>query len=313
MGPMGAGGIAFLFPGQGSQYVGMGKNLAEKYPQARQTFAQADQLLNFELSQLCFQGPEAELTKTINAQPAILTTSVAALRVIFSETEVRPVLVAGHSLGEYSALVAAEALDFSDALRLVRERGRLMQEACPDGRGKMVAILGLDRALVSALCQEVARLGVAEVANLNGPGQIVVSGEAAPLKELAERACRQGARKAIFLSVSGPFHSSLMQPAAQGMAAALAKVDFSPPRIPVIANLDGELSYSPETAKQLLVEQICKPVRWEQSMDKLSRLGVTKAVEVGPGKTLSALLKRINREVDLTNVEDEAGICHLLD
>ncbi len=313
MGPMGAGGIAFLFPGQGSQYVGMGKNLAEKYPQARQTFAQADQLLNFELSQLCFQGPEAELTKTINAQPAILTTSVAAQRVILSETEVRPALVAGHSLGEYSALVAAEALDFSDALRLVRERGRLMQEACPDGRGKMVAILGLDRALVSALCQEVARLGVAEVANLNGPGQIVVSGEAAPLKELAERACRQGARKAIFLSVSGPFHSSLMQPAAQGMAAALAEVDFSPPRIPVIANLDGELSYSPETAKQLLVEQICKPVRWEQSMDKLSRLGVTKAVEVGPGKTLSALLKRINREVDLTNVEDEAGICHLLD
>ena len=313
MEPIGAGGIAFLFPGQGSQYVGMGKNLAEKYPQARQTFAQADQLLNFELSQLCFQGPEAELTKTINAQPAILTTSVAALRVIFSETEVRPVLVAGHSLGEYSALVAAEALDFSDALRLVRERGRLMQKACPDGRGKMVAILGLDGSRVSALCQEVARLGVAEVANLNGPGQIVVSGEAAPLKELAERACRQGARKAIFLSVSGPFHSSLMQPAAQGMAAALAKVDFSPPRIPVIANLDGEFSYSPETAKQLLVEQICKPVRWEQSMDKLSRLGVTKAVEVGPGKTLSALLKRINREMDLTNVEDEAGICHLLD
>ncbi len=302
-----------MFPGQGSQYVGMGKNLAEKYPQARQTFAQADQLLNFELSQLCSQGPEAELTKTINAQPAILTTSMAALRVIFSETEVRPAVVAGHSLGEYSALVAAEALDFSDALRLVRERGRLMQEACPDGRGKMVAILGLDGGRVSALCQEVARLGVAEVANLNGPGQIVVSGEAAPLEELAERACRQGARKAIFLSVSGPFHSALMQPAAQGMAAALAKVDFSPPRIPVIANLDGELSYSPETAKQLLVEQICKPVRWEQSMDKLSRLGVTKAVEVGPGKTLSALLKRINREVDLTNVEDEAGICHLLD
>jgi [acyl-carrier-protein] S-malonyltransferase len=308
-----ADGIAFLFPGQGSQYVGMGKSLSEKYPQARETFEQADRLLDFELSKLCFEGPQEELTKTINAQPAILTTSVAALRVILSQTEVRPTVVAGHSLGEYSALVAAQAVDFFDALRLVRERGRLMQEACPDGRGKMVAILGLDGDQVSKLCQEVARLGVAELANLNGPGQVVVSGEAAPLEELARRAQQQGAKKAIFLTVSGPFHSSLMEPAAQGMAAALGKVTFSSPTVPVIANVDAELSYSQETAKQLLLAQICKPVRWEQSMRRLSQLGVTKAVEVGPGKTLSALLKRIDRDVDLTNVEDEAGVSRFLD
>ncbi|HEX5773129.1 MAG TPA: ACP S-malonyltransferase [Geomobilimonas sp.] len=302
---------AFIFPGQGSQYAGMGKNLADNFPLARHTFAEADDALGAKLSTLCFEGPEEELKLTTNTQPAILATSVAALRVLKAETGHTAVYLAGHSLGEYSALVASGAMEFGDALRTVRSRGAFMQEAVPVGVGAMAAILSVDADVLAAICAEAAQGEVVSPANFNSPGQIVVAGHAGAVNRAIEIAKGRGFRKAMLLPVSAPFHSPLMVPAGERLAGVLDGVALNDLAVPVITNVEAKANDDKGRVKDLLVRQVSAPVLWDASVQEMVSLGVTSFIEIGPGKVLSGLVKRINKEVTTANFEDAAGLAAL--
>jgi [acyl-carrier-protein] S-malonyltransferase len=285
---------ALLFPGQGSQRVGMGRDLAARFELARRTYEEADAALGFAISKVCFDGPEDELTLTHNTQPAILTTSIAVLRVLEAEKGLTFDVVAGHSLGEWSALVAAGALRLADAVRLTRVRGQLMQEAVPVGTGAMAALMGLAADKVAAVCAEASAPGEpVEPANLNGGGQIVISGAAAAVDRAITAAKAAGAKRAVKLAVSAPFHCSLMQPAADGLARALASVEIAAPRVPVVTNVEAAPTQDPAHIRELLVKQVTGAVRWEESVQAIAGLGVTQAFELGSGAVLKGLVKRI--------------------
>jgi [acyl-carrier-protein] S-malonyltransferase len=298
---------ACLFPGQGSQSVGMGKDMADAFPVCAATFAEADAALGESLSDLIFHGPAEQLTLTENTQPAILTMSVAVWRVLH-ERGLSPAFVAGHSLGEYSAHVAAGTLEFADAVRLVRNRGRYMQEAVPVGQGAMAAILGLDEAGVMQACLDAAQGEVVSPANLNGPGQIVIAGSAAAVARASERAKALGAKRAIPLQVSAPFHCALMKPAEARLAPELRAAAAHDPRVPVVANVDAEPKRTAAAAIDALIRQVSSPVRWENVIQRLASEGVTRYVEVGPGKVLSGLVKKIVPGATILNVEGPEGL-----
>ncbi len=301
------GKLAFIFPGQGSQRAGMGKALAEQFPAARAVFDQADQALGFPLSKLCFEGPEEELKLTANTQPAILTTSVAAYRVL-EEQGIAPDYVAGHSLGEYSALVASGCLSLAEAVVTVRNRGTYMQEAVPAGQGAMAALLGLPLPKVQQVCEQVAQGQVVVPANLNSPGQIVISGHKEAVERAAAAAKDAGAKRAVLLPVSAPFHSSLLQPAAARLESDFQRIGFSGLGIPLVTNVDAEVIETPQAARDALLRQVPAPVRWEESMRKLIELGCDCFIEVGPGKVLAGLLRQIDRSVRALSVEDPASL-----
>jgi [acyl-carrier-protein] S-malonyltransferase len=295
--------LAFVFPGQGSQYVGMGKDLSAEFALARETFAEADDALGFSLSGLCFDGPEADLKLTENTQPAILAASIAALRVLEAETPLRPAFVAGHSLGEYSALVAVGAFKFSDAVKVVRERGRLMQHAVPAGQGAMAVVLGLEMDAVGELCVDAACGEVVSPANFNGAGQVVIAGARSAVERAMALAKERGAKRVLDLPVSAPFHCQLMQPAAEGLERTLHDVAVQPFDIGVITNAEADVNRSAERVKALLIEQAVRPVRWEESVKKLVALNCHRAIEIGPGKILKGLMKRIAPTMELENFE----------
>jgi [acyl-carrier-protein] S-malonyltransferase len=299
--------IAFLFPGQGSQAVGMGKELAEKYHIARQTFDEADEALGYKLSQLCFEGPEEKLRMTEITQPAILTTSVAAWRVL-NETGITPSFVAGHSLGEYSAHVAAGTIAFADAVRTVRNRGKYMQEAIPVGVGAMAAILGMDLEKVTAVCGDASQGEVCEPANINSPEQIVISGHAGAVERAAKLADERGAKRTKLLPVSAPFHCSLMKPAQDRLANDLRAITFQTPHVPVVCNVDAAVLQDADRSRDALVRQVTGSVKWDQSMRVLVSKGIQTFVEVGPGKVLSGLMRQIDRSIACLNVADEASL-----
>jgi [acyl-carrier-protein] S-malonyltransferase len=301
--------LAFLFPGQGSQKVGMGAALAREFEPARRTFEEADETLGVALSKLCFEGPEEELRLTANTQPATLTTSIAALRSLESECAITAELAAGHSLGEYSALVAATAISFRDALRAVRERGRLMQEACAPGLGTMAALLGLDKVAVEQLCAEVSTgEEIVVPANLNAPGQVVVSGHTSAVRRALELARNRGGGPSMELKVSAPFHCPLMWPARDGMVQVLEHLAITPLRFGVIANATAEVNRDPSRVKSLLLEQITAPVRWEESMAALTRAGEVEAIEFGEGRVLAGLMRRIDRNIKVRAAEDPKSL-----
>jgi [acyl-carrier-protein] S-malonyltransferase len=293
--------IAFIFPGQGSQSVGMGKDLADAYQICRETFEEADAALGEPLSRLCFEGPEEQLTLTENQQPAILAVSIAACRLAQS-LGVKPAFVAGHSLGEYSANVAAGTLAFGDALALVRRRGRYMQEAVPVGTGAMAAILGVDAETVARACDEASQGEVVSAANLNGGGQVVISGARDAVTRAGARAKELGARRVVPLQVSAPFHCAMMQPAQDRLAPELRTIQARDPRVPVIANVDGQPKRTASEAIEALIAQVSSPVRWEDVMRRLASEGVTTYVEVGPGTVLSGMARRINREATVAHI-----------
>jgi [acyl-carrier-protein] S-malonyltransferase len=295
--------IAFVFPGQGSQVVGMGRDIGERSPR----WDEANAALGFDLRELVFDGPEAELTLTANTQPAILATSVVALDALMA-AGVRCEFVAGHSLGEYSALVAAGAIGFADALRTVRARGQFMQAAVPAGAGAMAAVIGLDRALVAQSCEEAKAVGPVQLANLNGPGQTVIAGAAAAVKKAADLAKTKGAKRAVLLPVSAPFHSALLKPAAEQLAGVLQGVRFRDLAVPLVTNVDADLLTQGSRVMDALVRQVTAPVRWEDVVLRLAKEGVTVCIEVGPGKVLSGLIRRIAPEVQALNVEDRASL-----
>lgn len=301
--------IAFLFPGQGSQTVGMGRELAERFPIAAQTFAEADEALGFSLSKLCFEGPEEDLRLTENTQPAIMTVSVAAARVL-AEHGVEPALAAGHSLGEWSAHVIAGTLTFADALRSVKARGRAMQIAVPAGQGAMAAVLQLDPALVAEACAEAAgETGqIVQAANLNSPGQTVISGALAAVEKASAIAKAKGARRAVMLPVSAPFHCALMQPAQEEVARVLGGLHMSDPRIPVAANVTGGIVTTAKDAQDVLTRQVTGAVRWVDCVQSLKTAGAVLYIEAGPGKVLCGLLKQIDAALKTTNVEDSASL-----
>jgi [acyl-carrier-protein] S-malonyltransferase len=301
--------VAYIFPGQGSQAPGMGRELAERYAAAREVFEEADDALGFALSRLCFEGPAEELQLTENTQPAILATSVAALRAAESEGLPRPDFVAGHSLGEYSALVAAGALSLRDAVSVVRKRGRYMQEAVPVGAGAMAAVLGADVETVEAVCREAAHEGeICSAANINSPGQIVIAGSAAAVERALPLLKERGAKRAIPLKVSAPFHCALMLPAQERLAADLDGVEFKDLSVPLVTNVDAAVIRTGAEARAALVRQVSSPVRWRESVELLAREGVGLFVEVGPGKVLSGLVRQCAPQARAANVEDAASL-----
>ena len=299
--------IAFLFPGQGSQAVGMGKELAEKYPVARQTFEEADAALGFSLSQLCFEGPEDRLRLTENTQPAILTVSVATWRVL-KENGVEPAWAAGHSLGEYSAHVAAGTLNFADAVRTVRNRGRYMQEAVPVGVGAMAAIVGLETEKVQQICADASEGEVCEPANMNSPEQVVISGNKGAVERAVALAAERGAKKAVLLQVSAPFHCSLMQPAQERLAADLKALQMQNPSVPVMCNVDAALVETADASRDALIRQVTGAVRWDECVRGLIASGAEIFVEVGPGKVLWGLMRQIDRAKTSWQTSDDAAL-----
>ena len=301
--------IAFLFPGQGSQAVGMGRELSERYPVAARTFAEADEALGFPISKLCFEGPEEELRLTENTQPAIMTVSVAAWRVLATQG-VKPAIAAGHSLGEWSAHVAAGTLSFPDAVRAVKARGRAMQQAVPAGQGAMAAVLQLDPALVAEACSEAAaETGLTvQAANLNSPGQTVISGAAAAVEKASALCKAKGARRAVTLPVSAPFHCALMQPAREEVARVLGGLTLHDPGIPVAANVTGILVTTADAAREALIRQVTGAVRWVDCVKALVSAGPQAFIEVGPGKVLSGLMKQIDPAQKALNVEDAVSL-----
>jgi [acyl-carrier-protein] S-malonyltransferase len=299
---------AFLFPGQGSQYVGMGKDLKQNFKVAADVFAEADEALHESLSKLCFEGPEDDLKLTRNTQPAILTVSIAALRVLQQETGLVPAMAAGHSLGEYSALVAASALQFTDAVAIVRKRGTFMQEAVPVGVGGMAAVLGMETAELEQICKESAEGQSVAPANYNCPGQIVISGHMEAVKRAAAKAEAAGAKKVVMLPVSAPFHSTLMKPAAEKLARELEPINVQDLKIPVLSNVEADFYPSKNAIKRLLTEQVDHPVRWIEEMEKMVKEGVDKCVEIGPGKVLNGLVRKISRETAIQSIENPDSI-----
>jgi [acyl-carrier-protein] S-malonyltransferase len=301
------GKLAFLFPGQASQYPGMGRDLAEKYPESRAVFDEADAALGFSLFKLCCEGTEEVLKQTENTQPAILTVSIAAYRAL-EKRGVTPDFAAGHSLGEYSAVVAAGGLDFAEAVKIARGRGRYMQEAVPAGQGAMAAILGLPPSEVAEVCKKAADHEVVSPANLNSPEQTVISGSAAAVKRAVEIASQSGAKRAVMLPVSAPFHCAMMAPAQQRLEADLRAANFHTLKFPVITNVDAESVTTGDEARDALIRQVTQPVRWLDSIHEMIEAGVTVFVEVGPGKVLSGLLRQIDRSIRAFNVEDSASL-----
>ncbi|MBX6394834.1 MAG: ACP S-malonyltransferase [Alicyclobacillaceae bacterium] len=299
---------AWVFPGQGSQVVGMGKSAYDTYEEVRRTFREADEALGFSLTDLCFTGPEETLRLTYYTQPAILTVSVALWRVLEARG-VKPHIVAGHSLGEYTALVAAGALSFGEAVRLVHRRGQYMDEAVPAGEGAMAAVLQGDREVLASVCEEVTReFGPVQLANVNCPGQVVISGKAEAVREAGKRVLERGAKRVIPLDVSGPFHSVLMEPAAERLAGDLAAVSIRDARCPVVSNVDARPRTGAEELREALVKQVSAPVLWEDSVKTMLEHGVSCVVEVGPGKVLTGLVRKVDRRVETLNVEDPESL-----
>jgi len=307
------GKLAFIFPGQGSQVVGMGKQLADTYDKVGKIFEQADERLNIPLSSLIFNGPQETLTRTVNAQPALLTTSIAILEK-FKEASITPDYVAGHSLGEYTALVAAGSLRFEDAVYVVRKRGEFMEEAVPQGQGTMAAVLGMEDDKLEEITSMITRDGNSvQLANINCPGQIVISGSTEGVKLASEQAKLQGAKRVIPLEVSGPFHSKLMEPAAKYLEAELNAIEIANATVPVIANVTANPMVEAEEIKVKLVEQLYSPVLWQTSVEKMLELGVDTFIEIGPGKVLSGLVKKVNRRVKTYTVNDEESLMATLE
>jgi [acyl-carrier-protein] S-malonyltransferase len=302
--------LALLFPGQGSQEVGMGRDACEASPAARAVFEASDHALGFALSRLCFEGPEAELRRTEIQQPAILATSVALLRALEERAALAPAYLAGHSLGEYTALVAAGALSLENALRVVHARGRFMQEAVPEGRGAMAAILGAEAEAVAEACAVAARETglVVEPANWNSPLQTVIAGDAAAVERACAEARSRGARKAVALAVSAPFHCALMAPAAEKLAAELGGVRFAPPRVPVLSNVEAEPNADAARIPELLRRQVTAPVRFTESVRRLAALGAQRVLEIGPGRVLTGLVARIERGLARANLSSASEL-----
>ena len=299
--------VAFMFPGQGSQHAGMGTDIAGRYPVARATFDEADRALDYPLSRLCFEGPEQDLKLTENTQPAILTTETALFRVL-EEKGVRPDFVAGHSLGEYSALVAAGSLPFAEAVSLVRRRGRYMQEAVPVGQGAMAAILGMDAEAVHSVCERASEDEVVSAANLNSPRQVVIAGHRSAVERSVSLAKEEGARRAIMLPVSAPFHCSLMLAAEERLSLDLDRMEFKDLNCPLISNVDASVVRKGEAARQALKLQVSRPVRWHETILLLLDSSVTTFVEVGPGKVLTGLVRSVDKSVTMLNVENEESL-----
>lgn len=304
--------LAFLFPGQASQYCGMGRDLAEKFAEARAVFEEADAALGTSISKICFEGSEDDLKLTENTQPAILTVSVAAFRVLESKGVV-PDCVAGHSLGEYSALVAAGGIEFADAVKLVRKRGRYMQEAVPAGEGAMAAILGMAPLEVAEITKKAAQGDVVSAANMNSPEQTVISGSAGAVRRAVEIASQEGAKRAVILPVSAPFHCALMAPAQERLEADLRATRFHTLRFPLYTNVDADATTDGDEAREALIRQVCLPVRWLDSVHEMIDSGVHMFVEVGPGKVLGGLMRQIDRAVRVVGVEDAASLQAALD
>jgi len=300
--------VAFIFPGQGSQYPGMGKDLADNFAVARQVFEEANDRLGFNVAKLCFEGPESELKLTANTQPAILTVSVAAQRVIAAESGVSADYAAGHSLGEYSALVCAGALPFAEAVATVGQRGLFMQDAVPVGVGTMAAIIGLDRPVLEEVCRLAAEGEVVAPANFNSPGQVVIAGHVAAVERAMALAKDKGAKRALPLPVSAPFHCCLMVPAGERLAEVLDTIEVGEMMLPVVSNVEAQANRDANRVKELLVAQVSAPVRWEESVQNMAAAGVERFIEIGPGKVLSGLVKRIARGLALHNVEDAVGV-----
>lgn len=303
-----------VFPGQGAQYVGMGKSLLDNYKEARETFAEADERLGFRLTSLCLEGPEDELRLTYYTQPALLAMSIAAFRVLSARVDLAPLVAAGHSLGEYSALVAAHAMSFSDAIALVYGRGKLMDEAVPAGEGAMTAVLGMDEDTLVAVCQQAAQETgeVVELANLNCPGQIAISGTVAAVGRAGELAKVAGAKRAIPLTVSGPFHCSLMRPAAEAFAELLDHTDIKRADIPVVANVDGQMHQDAEEIRDVLKRQLYLPVRWVDDVKTIQSVGVDVILEFGPGTVLSGLIRKIDKGISTAHVEDDSTLAEVV-